>query len=83
MFPYLTVRRHPDRPSARRRRAGRFPLVEDLEGRRLLSGSSLHHRPDATPVVIASIDLMPRTNDSAHSNGATGTGGGSGKVSFQ
>ncbi len=78
MFAYLTVRRHPARPSARRCRAGRSPLVEDLEGRRLLSGSSIHHRPE-----IASIDLVPRTGDAAHSNGASGTGGGSGKVRFQ
>jgi hypothetical protein len=83
MFPYLMARRHPDRPSARRCRAGRSLRVEDLEGRRLLSGSNFHHRYDATPVVIATIDLVPRTDDAVHSTGANGTGGGAGKVKFQ
>ena len=37
MFTLPTFRRQDDRPSARRPRAGRRPLVEDLEGRKLLS----------------------------------------------
>jgi hypothetical protein len=83
MFPCLIACRHPDRLSARRCRAGRFLLVEDLEGRRLLSGSSIHHRPDATPMVIASIDVVPTTSDAARGTGSSGSGGGTGKVSFQ
>ena len=81
MFPHPTARRgHPYRPSARRCRS---PLVEGLEGRRLLSGSSIHHRPDATPAVVASVDLAPPTGDAARGTGGSGGGGGSGKVRFQ
>jgi hypothetical protein len=37
MFTFPTFRRQDDRTSARRARACRRPLVEDLEGRKLLS----------------------------------------------
>ena len=79
MHPVTTCRRQDDRPSARRPRAGRRPLVEDLEGRRLLSGSNFHHRYDAAPPVIAAVDIGAPTSDATQ---GAGGGGGSGKVRF-
>jgi hypothetical protein len=47
MFSFPKLRRHVDRPadrtSDRRRRAGRCPVVESLEGRKLLSGIVGNH----------------------------------------
>jgi hypothetical protein len=79
MRPFPTFRRQDDRPSARRPRAGRRPLVEAHEGRRLHSGSNVHHRYDAAPPVIAAVDIGAPASDATHGGGS---GGGAGKVSF-
>ena len=79
MRPFTTCRGQDDRPSTRRPRAGRRPLVEDLEGRRLLSGSNFHHRYDAAPAVTAAVDIGAPASDATHGGGS---GGGAGKVSF-
>ena len=78
MLPFPPFRRTNGRPSARRSRAGRRPMVQDLEGRQLLSalaGDTLgaspdsfdHRHPDA---IVGEVILGP------------GGGGGAGKVKF-
>jgi hypothetical protein len=60
MFTFSTSRRQADRPSARLPRARR-PLVEDLEGRRLLSGIIGNHigtSVSAEVVVTKPVDLI-------------------------
>ncbi len=59
MFTFPSSRRQADRPSARRPRARRS-LVEDLEGRRLLSvqGSFAHQNVIAEFVVTKRVDLI-------------------------
>jgi hypothetical protein len=80
MFLLPKLRCQHDRRYARRPRAGRCPLVEDLEGRRLLSGSNIHHRLDAAPLMIVSSTVVAPVSDAAHASGGSGGGGGSGKV---
>jgi hypothetical protein len=75
MFP-LPASRH----RAVRRMSARRPLVEDLEGRRLLSGSNIHHHPGVMfqKIVISSLHAPA----SEATQGGSGGGGGAGKVRF-
>jgi hypothetical protein len=54
MFTLPTFRRQDDRPSARRSRTCRRPLVEDLEGRRLLSSfvQGSHIGTNVSPAIV-------------------------------
>jgi hypothetical protein len=79
MYTSPTFRRDDDRPAGRRPSARR-PGVENLEGRRLLSGIQGNHiRAPAAAIVEHS--LVGSVTETGHTEtGHTGTGGGSGKV---
>lgn len=77
MFPSPTARRQDDRPSARRRRAGRRPLVEDLEGRRLLS--AIHRHPGAPSGEFVGQHLVGSVSEAA---GGSGSSAGTDTVRF-
>jgi hypothetical protein len=54
MFTFPTFRRQDDRPSARRPRTCRRPVVEGLEGRRLLSTfvQGSHLGTNVSPAIV-------------------------------
>jgi hypothetical protein len=66
MFSFPISHRRADRPAARRPRTRR-PLVEDLEGRRLLSGIVGNHI--GTPAIVGSHIGMGVTPDIVGSHG--------------